>query len=73
MTMDQIAMWCGYGVMVVTSCLIVMIVVWLIFDGINEFNEAGAKAARQTYWWARWVRFHRIAKARKAIRARGQE
>lgn len=72
MTMDQFAMWFGYGVMVFDSVLIVMVVVWLILDGINEFNATAAKAARQTYWWLRWERFHRLAKARKASRAKGQ-
>ena len=65
MTLDQIAMWCGYAVMVGASSLLFLGFVYLFFDFMNCTIREAAKAARESYWWVRWVRFERIASARK--------
>ena len=65
MTMDQIAMWCGYTVMVGTSVFLAALVVWLLIDAYEDFMHQAARAARESYWFVRWKRFERIAKARK--------
>lgn len=64
MSADQIAMWCGYAVMIAGSVVVVFFAIWLLIDSYNEFVWSASKAARESYWWARWMRFERIAKLR---------
>jgi len=63
--MDSVAMWCGYGVMIVASVAIVLFGSYAVAVSLNEVFAEIVKTARQTYWWSRWVRFHSIARARK--------
>lgn len=63
--MDQIAMWCGNAVMISASVAVVVFVIWLLIDSYNDFIRDASRAARESYWWVRWIRFERIAKLRE--------
>lgn len=68
MSIEQIAIYIGYAVMVTTGSVFAFGAIAVAAALINEWAKDVHRAALNTYWWSRWVRWHRIAEARKEAR-----
>lgn len=55
----------GFTVLSVGSALVVTFIFALAASVMNKHLSEIQRAATQTYWWSRWIRWHRIARARK--------
>ncbi len=70
MSMDEYAMLIGYGLMSVLAATLLIAIIFILVAWINEQMGELNRAARNTYWWSRWIRWNRMARHRKALRAR---
>ena len=68
MSLNDFAQYLGYGVMIVFGTAAVALAGIFSAALINDAATGLYKAAMNTYWWSRWLRWHRIARARKAAR-----
>ena len=65
MSIEIIAANIGYAVMVLGASVLLTGAIAIVASLINEWAKDAHRAAMNTYWWARWIRWHRIARARK--------
>ena len=68
MTLDQIANMVGYLMMFAGTVTAVVFMLAIAAGYINEGAKQALNAAQNTYWWSRWIRWHRLARARKESR-----
>lgn len=68
--MNFIIYWVGYIVVVGGGILLTTAFLAFAATLLTKHMTTLHIAARHTYWWSRWIRWHRIARARKALRER---
>ena len=65
MSFDSIALIIGYGMLFTGGIALASFFVALVAGLVNEQSGKTLRAIQNTYWWIRWLRWHRIARARK--------